>query len=161
MGKRKTKRRGHDWVRDPKTLAGRIATRMEELRFKPTYLAEKCGVSVTAVGWWLRGETKNLKLEYLFKLAKLLEVEPRWLALGADDETADPLTADALKLARQFDELKNPDLRTHYLNQISILILAQRASENFTALQYETSRVKNVTDDANTGLKEKNQPTKR
>lgn len=81
MVKRTKKKRGEDWIRDQATLAGRITTRMEELGLSPTDLAHHCGVSVTAVGWWLRGETKNLKLQYLFALADRLGLEARWLGI--------------------------------------------------------------------------------
>ena len=79
-----TKKRGEDWIRDQAKLAGRITTRMEDLKLRPIDLADHCGVSVTAVGMWLRGETQNLKLDYLFKVADKLEVEARWLATGAE-----------------------------------------------------------------------------
>jgi len=78
---RAKKKRGEDWIRDEATLAGRITNRMEELELSPTDLAAACGVSVTAVGWWLRGDTKNLKLDYFFKLADKLKVADRWLGI--------------------------------------------------------------------------------
>lgn len=82
MAKRPKKVRGEDWNRDTSTLAGRITTEMEDLKLTPTDLSDACGVSVTAVGWWLRGESKNLKLEHFFSLAETLKVEPRWLGIN-------------------------------------------------------------------------------
>ncbi len=45
-------------------------------------LAERVGVTKGAVSQWETGDTRNLRLEHLFKVADALEVNVRWLALG-------------------------------------------------------------------------------
>lgn len=64
------------------TLAERIAARRKELGLRQEDLADAAGVSKAAVSQWERGETKNLKLEHLFKIADALKLHARWLALG-------------------------------------------------------------------------------
>jgi transcriptional regulator with XRE-family HTH domain len=133
------KKRGADWVRDQATLAGRITTRMEQLGLRPTDLANHCGISVTAVGWWLRGDAKNLKLDYLFKIADKLEVDPRWLATGGHN--SDRYSKEALEVASQFDELRGP-AREHLKLQLKFLRAAQESVNSPGALTYQTSGVR-------------------
>lgn len=45
-------------------------------------LADRVGVTKGAVSQWETGDTRNLRLEHLFKVADALEVNVRWLALG-------------------------------------------------------------------------------
>jgi transcriptional regulator with XRE-family HTH domain len=65
-----------------KLLGDRIRERREELGMKPADLARAAGRSISAVMQWESNETKNLKLDNLFKIADALGVEPRWLATG-------------------------------------------------------------------------------
>ncbi|HEX2332987.1 MAG TPA: helix-turn-helix domain-containing protein [Burkholderiales bacterium] len=64
------------------TLAKRIASRQKELGLTTKDIATLVGVSVQAVGQWESGGTENLKHEHLFALADVLNVSPKWLALG-------------------------------------------------------------------------------
>jgi transcriptional regulator with XRE-family HTH domain len=70
------------YVRDQKLFSGRVTVRMEELGLQATDLAEACGISVTAIGYILKGSTKYPRPETLFALADKLGVEPRWLGTG-------------------------------------------------------------------------------
>lgn len=80
--------KGNDYIRDQAVLAGRITTRMEEIGSSPSQIAKAVGVSITAVGWWLRGQSENIKLPFFFKLCDYLGVEPRWLALRQGEKVA-------------------------------------------------------------------------
>lgn len=70
------------YVRDQRLFAGRVTVRMEERGLTATDLAEKIGVSITAIQAILKGNTKFPRPETLFALADLLELEPRWLGVG-------------------------------------------------------------------------------
>lgn len=63
-------------------LANRIQKALEAAGMSIQGLADKCGVTRTAVAYWVDGQTKNLKNEYLFSAAKALGVRAEWLALG-------------------------------------------------------------------------------
>ncbi len=70
------------------TLAERIRTRRIELGLSVDDLADAAGVSSVAVRKWESGGTSNLKHEHLFTVAEMLNVQPRWLALGDGQKEA-------------------------------------------------------------------------
>ncbi len=59
-----------------------IWARRSHARISQAALAKACGVSRNAVSMWESGETKSLDAAYLFKAAKILGVNPKWLATG-------------------------------------------------------------------------------
>lgn len=48
-------------------------------------LARRCGVTQAAVSKWALGSVKSLGCEYLYLLADMCNVNPRWLATGEGD----------------------------------------------------------------------------
>lgn len=70
------------YIRDQRLFAGRVTVRMEERSLTATDLAEKIGVSITAIQAILKGRTKFPRPETLFALADLLGLEARWLGIG-------------------------------------------------------------------------------
>lgn len=87
------------------TLAERLAVMRQQLGLRQEDLADAAGVSKAAVSQWERGETKNLKLDHLFKIADRLKVHARWLAIGQGPKYVavliafgvPPLAIDALR----------------------------------------------------------------
>lgn len=65
-----------------KTLAERLRQRRKELGMRQEDVAKAVGVSGAAVAQWETGETKNLRVEHLFRVADALKVHARWLGLG-------------------------------------------------------------------------------
>lgn len=59
-----------------------IWARRSHARISQAALAKACGVSRNAVSLWESGETKSLDAAYLFNAAKILGVNPKWLATG-------------------------------------------------------------------------------
>ncbi len=49
---------------------------------KASNLARMVGVTSAAVSRWEKGLVKNLKMEHLFTIARVLNVDPEWLATG-------------------------------------------------------------------------------
>ena len=49
---------------------------------KASNLARMVGVTSAAVSRWEKGLVKNLRMEHLFTIARLLNVDPEWLATG-------------------------------------------------------------------------------
>lgn len=87
------------------TLAERLAARRRELGLRQEDLAEAAGVTKQAVSQLECGQTKNLKLDHLFKIADRLKVHARWLAIGQGPKFVavlialgvPPLAIDALR----------------------------------------------------------------
>lgn len=65
-----------------KTLPERIRTAREEAGLSQVDVAKALRISASAVNQWEHGFTKNIKLEYFFALAHLLDQDPQWLATG-------------------------------------------------------------------------------
>lgn len=51
-------------------------------------IAKLCGVAPSAVTQWINGESKSLKAESVFALAKATGFRPEWLVMGAGPERA-------------------------------------------------------------------------
>ena len=64
------------------TLGQRIAIARQVMGLTATGLAKAAKVTKAAVSDWESGKTKNLRLENLFYLCDLLNVNARWLATG-------------------------------------------------------------------------------
>lgn len=45
-------------------------------------LARAVGVTSAAVSRWEKGQVKNLRMEHLFTIARILDINPEWLATG-------------------------------------------------------------------------------
>lgn len=67
---------------DMGTLWGRILAARKAAGLSQEAVAERLGISKAAVSHWETGDTKDLKLPNLFGLARILHVEPQWLATG-------------------------------------------------------------------------------
>lgn len=65
------------------TLQARLEQAMKHAKVKQADLAKACKISTAAVTKWFGGTAKNLKMEHLFAVADLCQVEPRWLGTGA------------------------------------------------------------------------------
>lgn len=68
----------------PNMRKERIAEAIGKRRVKT--LASKMGISPSAIYQWLKGDTKNLKLEYLFALASETGYRAEWIATGKGDK---------------------------------------------------------------------------
>lgn len=64
------------------TLAERLQFARKQAGLSQTDVAKSLHISVSAVNQWEQGLSKNIKLEYFFSLARLLEQDPQWLATG-------------------------------------------------------------------------------
>ena len=78
------------------TIGERLMARLRELGLRKADLARAVKISDTAVGLWIKGETKDLRLENLFAAADFLQVEARWLATGQGPKLKAPV--DTLQL---------------------------------------------------------------
>ncbi|MEL6710126.1 MAG: helix-turn-helix transcriptional regulator [Pseudomonadota bacterium] len=63
-------------------LEERIFEARRDAGIKASNLARHVGVTSAAVSRWEKGQVKNLRMEHLFSIAKLLDVDPEWLATG-------------------------------------------------------------------------------
>ncbi len=63
-------------------LEERIFEARRDAGMKASNLARLVGVTGAAVSRWEKGQVKNLRMEHLFSIARLLNVDPEWLATG-------------------------------------------------------------------------------
>lgn len=97
-------------TRDPSyTLAGRIRIGMVQAGItNPTELARKMKANRQTVHRWVNGEGDKITPRLLFRMADILKVNPRWLALGEGSPTmpTDPSLeeSEALALFRALPE---------------------------------------------------------
>lgn len=63
-------------------LEERIFEARRDAGMKASNLARMVGVTSAAVSRWEKGLVKNLRMEHLFTIARLLNVDPEWLATG-------------------------------------------------------------------------------
>jgi transcriptional regulator with XRE-family HTH domain len=68
------------------TPGERIRGVREELNLTQQDVADAVGVSRAAVAQWESGDTKSLKPEHLFKLARKFCKAPEWLVTGRNSE---------------------------------------------------------------------------
>lgn len=67
------------------TVGGRIAYARKTRGLTMDQLADKVGVSKSAISQWEHGKIENLSAANLLKLAEVLEVSPRWIWLYKND----------------------------------------------------------------------------
>ncbi len=63
-------------------LEERINESRLERGMSASELARAVGVTSAAVSRWEKGQVKNLRMEHLFTIARLLDINPEWLATG-------------------------------------------------------------------------------
>jgi|TARA_R110000851_G_C13102500_1_gene568960 transcriptional regulator with XRE-family HTH domain len=74
-------------IRDARLYAGITA---------PSELARRCGVSRSAVSQWESGDTKNIKLANLERVAEACKVDMAWLVTGKGRKEGIPLEVQQL-----------------------------------------------------------------
>jgi len=83
----------------------RIAMAIEASGKKKGEIAAECGVAPSSVTQWISGESKSLKPENLFALAKATGFNAMWLAIGQGeprDQDVLPPTEDAYAVISQY-----------------------------------------------------------
>ena len=70
------------------TLAERMRRSREEAGLTQHQLAQKAGISAAAIGLIETGDTRAVKSENAFPLARALNKNPEWLATGRGPESA-------------------------------------------------------------------------
>lgn len=65
-----------------KTLRERLIYAMELANVKQVDLAKSVGLSRASVNDWISGKSQNIRGDNLMKVARLLNVNPHWLATG-------------------------------------------------------------------------------
>lgn len=70
------------------TLAERVRRSREEAGLTQLQLAQKAGISAAAIGLIETGDTRAIKSENVFPLARAMNKNPEWLATGNGPESA-------------------------------------------------------------------------
>lgn len=83
-------------ARAPSTMGDRIRQAREMLKLTQAELGAVAGISGTAVSQWESGETKSVKPEHLFKIARRLGKSAEWLVTGEGTDLPRELLYDAL-----------------------------------------------------------------
>lgn len=82
---------------DRESRADRIQWAIQRSGKAKKLIAKECGVTPASVSQWLSGETKALRPDSLFALAKATGVDPEWLGTGfGTPEPDDPQTASVI-----------------------------------------------------------------
>lgn len=87
----------------PSTLQDRLTIALAALTYplSQSQIAAHLGISTTSVSLWFHDKTKYIKSQYLFPLARLLNVNAEWLALGTSPMYNDGrATLDALQFVK-------------------------------------------------------------
>lgn len=82
---------------DLQTKGGRIQYILDMTGHNPASIAKLIGCAPAAVYQWIDGSTKNLKEQFLWKLADVTGFEARWISLGEGV----PMKSAAIKHADQ------------------------------------------------------------
>lgn len=96
-------------VAPPSTLKQRLADAMDRAGKDVAALARDMGLSYQAVRKWTDGKTVELTASNNSKLAKLLNVDPDWLATGEGSMDCSQATGEAARLLRELE--KYPEKR--------------------------------------------------
>lgn len=82
---------------DRESRADRIQWAIQRSGKAKKTIATECGVTPASVSQWLSGETKALRPDSLFALAKATGVDPEWLGTGfGTPDPEDPQTASVI-----------------------------------------------------------------
>ena len=116
------------------TLSQRLEQAMEFGRVDRAKLIAACRVSPAAASKWFRKETKALKADHVFKIARLCHVSAEWLATGKGvahpvegvreppPAEFEPKHVDLLRMYKRLPE----ELRLPIRQMIETLAAAQR-----------------------------------
>jgi len=117
------------------TLADRLKLAMAEKQVRPADLARAAQVKPPSVSDWLSGATKSLKGDNLLRVARVLGVEPSWLAHGVGSSRAPShLTAREPEAAYDKSPGQWPFKRVNEYDFFEYLDVFQRAEiEGFIA----------------------------
>jgi|MudIll2142460700_1097286.scaffolds.fasta_scaffold568462_1 transcriptional regulator with XRE-family HTH domain len=91
-----------------KTLGERIAAARRLRGLNKTEFAAKMGLSKATISDWESGKIKNLRMEHIFRLADVLQVSARWIALAQGIPMRRWLeSAEEYELVARFREMKD------------------------------------------------------
>lgn len=95
------------------SLSGRIKIGMMMQGISsPAELASRLHLNRQTVHKWLSGEVSAIEPEHLFKLAELLEVDPKWLATQkGDPQPPERVTPELRQLIATYNALGERDQR--------------------------------------------------
>lgn len=91
----------------PPAMNDRIQLALRTAGLTASETARRVGVSPEAVLQWLNGRTKNLRMAYLFSLARVTGFEAEWIATGNGPMRrpgADPAKAALVTLYDRLDD---------------------------------------------------------
>lgn len=81
---------------NPAVMGDRIREAREALKLTQEDLGSVAGISGTAVSLWESGDTKSIKPEHLFKIARKLRKSAEWLVTGEGTQLPREELYDAL-----------------------------------------------------------------
>jgi SOS-response transcriptional repressor LexA len=76
-------------IKNMSTLKERLQEAMEEASLNKTALWKGCGLSSGAISHWFNGSTQTLEGKNLLNAARVLNVDPNWLATGKGKKKKD------------------------------------------------------------------------
>ena len=86
----------------------RIAKAIAASGLKKGEIANACGVANSAVTQWINGDSKSIRPENLYALAKATGYNAEWLAIGEGPETAEGLESNVKMVAQPTQTYRYP-----------------------------------------------------
>lgn len=89
------------------TMNERVTLAIRTSGLSASEVGRRLGVSPEAVPQWMNGPTKNLRMKYLFGLAKLTGFQAEWLGTGEGPQRqskGDPREDEVMAMYRHCDE---------------------------------------------------------
>ncbi|SCX93100.1 hypothetical protein SAMN05216420_101367 [Nitrosospira sp. Nl5] len=93
------------------TLADRLKKSLAKSGKKKTDIWKKCKVSSSAVTHWFNGSTQELLGEHLLCVARVLEVNPDWLATGEGDASLSATAKFKNQIVESLATMREDDVR--------------------------------------------------
>ncbi|WP_286953537.1 MULTISPECIES: S24 family peptidase [unclassified Pseudomonas] len=92
----------------------RIAKAIAASGKRKSQIAAECGVSPAAVSQWLSGESRSMRPESIYSLAKATGYSPEWIAIGSGPEKPENLpTAGAAPSEDEYALIPQFNVRGH------------------------------------------------
>ena len=102
------------------TLAARLRWALDRSNLNGSEVADRVGVTKSAVSQWLTGDSGNIKLETFFAVAHVLGINAEWLATGRASPVPAYASEHAIALALEIDRLA-PEIKAAVLTLVAAM----------------------------------------
>lgn len=116
-------------------VGDRIRRVRTELKLTQKQVADAAGVSTTAVTQWESGDSKTLKPDNLFKVARLLKKSPEWLESGQGSELPSKFLFEIIEELPDDDPQQVLDFIQYRIDRATELIGSERVARYHSMIE--------------------------